>query len=70
MQSNGGPEPNLNDGFDEGGWQVRYFDDDMTRLMTGRIATADGFLMGRRTYEGFAGIGRKSRIRATPWQQG
>jgi hypothetical protein len=26
MQSNGTPEPELNDGFEQGGWQVPYFD--------------------------------------------
>ena len=32
MQSNGKPEPELNDGFEQGGWQVRYSDEDMDRL--------------------------------------
>ncbi|TDP90623.1 dihydrofolate reductase family protein [Labedaea rhizosphaerae] len=55
VQSNGKPEPELNDGFEQGGWQVPYFDDDMAELTTGWIAAADGFLMGRRTYELFVG---------------
>jgi dihydrofolate reductase len=54
MQSNGKPEPELNDGFEQGGWQVPYFDEDMDRLTADWIATADAFLLGRRTYELFA----------------
>jgi dihydrofolate reductase len=55
VQSNGKPEPELNDGFEQGGWQVPYLDDDLGRLATGWIAAADAFLFGRRTYELFAG---------------
>lgn len=54
MQSNGKPEPELNDGFAQGGWQVPYFDEDMDRLSADWIAAADAFLFGRRTYELFA----------------
>lgn len=55
VQSNGKPEPELNDGFEQGGWQVPYLDDDFGQLATGWIAAADAFLFGRRTYELFAG---------------
>jgi dihydrofolate reductase len=55
VQSNGKPEPELNDGFEQGGWQVPYLDDDFARLATAGVARADAFLMGRRTYELFAG---------------
>jgi dihydrofolate reductase len=54
MQSNGMPEPELNDGFAQGGWQVPYFDPDLDRLTADWIAAADAFLLGRRTYELFA----------------
>jgi dihydrofolate reductase len=54
VQSNGKPEPELNDGFEQGGWQVPYFDEDLDRLTAEWIAAADAFLLGRRTYELFA----------------
>ncbi len=54
MQSNGKPEPELNDGFEQGGWQVPYFDQDLDRLTADWIAAADAFLLGRTTYELFA----------------
>jgi dihydrofolate reductase len=54
MQSNGKPEPELNDGFVQGGWQVPYFDEDAARLSADWIAAADAFLLGRMTYELFA----------------
>jgi dihydrofolate reductase len=55
MQSNGKPEPELNDGFEQGGWQVPYFDDDSARLAEDWMTAADAFLFGRRTYELFVG---------------
>lgn len=54
VQSNGKPEPELNDGFEQGGWQVPFFDGDVGRLTADWIAAADAFLLGRRTYELFA----------------
>lgn len=54
VQSNGAPEPELNDGFEQGGWQVPYLDDDLNRIVSDWIAAASGFLLGRRTYELFA----------------
>jgi dihydrofolate reductase len=54
VQSNGKPEPELNDGFEHGGWQVPYFDEDMDRLTAAWIAAAGALLLGRRTYELFA----------------
>jgi dihydrofolate reductase len=54
VQSNGKPEPELNDGFEQGGWQVPYFDRDLDELTADWIAAADAFLLGRRTYELFA----------------
>ena len=53
MQSNGKPEPELNDGFEQGGWQVPCFGQDMDRLTADWIAAVGAFLLGRRTCELF-----------------
>ncbi|MBC6456523.1 dihydrofolate reductase family protein [Actinomadura sp. HBU206391] len=54
MQGPGGPEEDPRDGFDKGGWLVPYYDDDQGRLVGEWFAAADGFVLGRRTYEIFA----------------
>jgi dihydrofolate reductase len=54
VQSNGKPEPELNDGFEQGGWQVPYIDEDLGRHNADWFAAADAFLLGRKTYELFA----------------
>lgn len=41
MRSNGKPEPELNDGFQHGGWQVPYFHRDLDRLTADWFAAAD-----------------------------
>lgn len=56
MQAPGGPEEDRTGGFEQGGWLVPYADDDMGQAMTGFFEEADAFLLGRRTYEIFAGF--------------
>lgn len=41
-------------GFAHGGWHLRYFDDVSMKWVEEGVARADGFLLGRRTYETFA----------------
>jgi dihydrofolate reductase len=55
MQAPGGPDEDRGSGFTHGGWQAPYADEGMGRLVTEGIADADGFLLGRRTYDIFAG---------------
>ncbi len=54
MQAPGGPDEDREGGFAYGGWQAPYTDDVGGRLVTEGIADADGFLLGRKTYDIFA----------------
>ena len=54
MQAPGGPDEDRSGGFDQGGWLVQFGDENMMRLVVEWIARADGFLLGRKTYEIFA----------------
>jgi dihydrofolate reductase len=55
MQAPGGPDEDRQGGFVHGGWQAPYVDEAMGRLVTEGFADADGFLLGRKTYDIFAG---------------
>jgi dihydrofolate reductase len=55
MQSPGMPEEDREGGFDQGGWQVPYFDEESGQVITEAIAAFDALLLGRKTYEIFAG---------------
>lgn len=54
VQGPGGPDEDRSGGFDLGGWFVPYMDDDIARTMADWLSLADGFVLGRRTYEIFA----------------
>ena len=54
MQAPGGPDEDPEGGFSHGGWQAPYDDDVVGRLVIEGFADADGFLLGRRTYDIFA----------------
>ena len=54
MQAPGGPEEDRSHGFGHGGWLVPYADQDMGRIIVDWFASADSFLLGRKTYEIFA----------------
>ncbi|WNO71506.1 dihydrofolate reductase family protein [Streptomyces sp. AM8-1-1] len=56
MQGPGGPEEDRRDGFDLGGWTVPYADDDFGHFMDSVFGRVGAFLLGRRTYEIFAGF--------------
>ena len=55
MQAPGGPDEDRDAGFPHGGWLVPYFDEKFGAVMTEWTKRAGAFLLGRRTYEIFAG---------------
>jgi dihydrofolate reductase len=54
MQAPGDPNEDRSDGFDQGGWQLAYFDNVFGRTMMDAFAATGGLLLGRKTYETFA----------------
>jgi hypothetical protein len=54
MQGPGGPDEDREGGFQEGGWQLPYFDEAAGAAVAKGLAQAGGLLLGRRTYEIFA----------------
>src|SRR5215217_2462757 len=55
MQAPGGPNEDRDGGFEHGGWLVPYFDEKFAQIMTEWTIRAGAFLLGRKTYEIFAG---------------
>ena len=55
VQAPGAPDEDTSSGFAHGGWLVPFWDDTMTRVMVDLCRRMDGLLLGRRTYEIFAG---------------
>jgi dihydrofolate reductase len=55
MQAPGGADEDRSDGFDKGGWQLGYADETVGKYVTDGLADAGGLLLGRRTYDIFAG---------------
>jgi len=55
MQAPGDPNEDTEGGFKRGGWQMPYFDADAGKIMDGVMAATDALLLGRKTYQIFAG---------------
>lgn len=55
MQGPGGPDEDRDGGFAHGGWSVNYWDDMMGEVMGAAMASPYDLLLGRRTYDIFAG---------------
>jgi dihydrofolate reductase len=55
MQAPGGPGEDPEGGFEHGGWSFGYWDEVMGGVMDGWIRHLDALLLGRKTYQIFAG---------------
>ncbi|HKX08718.1 MAG TPA: dihydrofolate reductase family protein [Stellaceae bacterium] len=55
MQAPGGPEEDPSDGFTHGGWAMPFVDEAAHKVIGETIAGEFDMLLGRRTYEIFAG---------------
>ena len=54
VQAPGDPDEDTRGSFKYGGWHLPYFDDRSMNWVVENLHAAGGFLLGRRTYEGFA----------------
>jgi dihydrofolate reductase len=61
MQAPGLPDEDTEGGFEHGGWQQAYFEEQFGEAVTRTIDSADSMLLGRRTYDIFAGYWPKSK---------
>ena len=55
MQGPGGPGEDDTNGFNSGGWSVKYWDPTLDEVMTATFAKKPDLLLGRKTYQIFAG---------------
>lgn len=55
MQAPGGPDEDRSDGFEYGGWTVPFFDAAAGQVMAEQMGRPFDLLLGRKTYEIFAG---------------
>jgi dihydrofolate reductase len=70
VQGIGGPDEDRTGGFERGGWTVPHFDNETATFVNQVYQRADAFLLGRQTYEIFAGSwGAMADRASTPSQR-
>ncbi|MEU3984284.1 dihydrofolate reductase family protein [Streptomyces sp. NPDC026672] len=65
-QAPGGPQEDTRGGFTQGGWSFTYGDEEFGRFVGEVFTRAGAFLLGRRTYDIFAGYWPKVTDPADP----
>ena len=63
-QAPGGPDEDRDGGFVHGGWQAPLVDQESGIAMFERARSMDALLLGRKTYEIFAGSGQQLQTRS------
>ena len=66
MQAPGAPDEDKEGGFQHGGWQAPYGDEVVGQMIVDGIKDADGFLLGRKTYDIFSSYWPKITDPANP----
>lgn len=66
MQAPGGHEEDLSGNFSYGGWTVPYFDEVMGQVMGDQMGQPFDLLLGRKTYDLFAGFWPKQDPKTSP----
>lgn len=66
MQAPGGSKEDASEGFKYGGWMGPYFDEDSGKEMDVQMKATSGLLLGRKTYDIFAGYWPEN---TEPWPQ-
>src|SRR5947207_4806155 len=61
MQAPGGPDEDTSGNFKHGGWSFGYWDGVMEKVMGGQMGHPYDLLLGRKTYEIFAGYWPKAK---------
>ncbi len=61
MQAPGGPDEDTSGNFKHGGWSFGYWDSVMEKVMGGQMGHPYDLLLGRKTYEIFAGYWPKAK---------
>jgi dihydrofolate reductase len=54
VQGPGSPDEDREGGFEQGGWTMPYWHDDIGKTILDSMNASDAMLMGRKTYQGFA----------------
>ncbi|MEL6106440.1 MAG: dihydrofolate reductase family protein [Planctomycetota bacterium] len=66
MQAPSSPDEDTSNGFSQGGWARRYWDEVMQQVMREAMSEPYDLLLGRRTYDSFAGAFAEADEEANP----